>query len=361
MKTIITDLTTAKRDIVGGNYGGKSGFKYGVFIDGERWMVKFPENTRGFEGQAKKNKHIPSYTTSPLSEYIGSQIYASLGIPVHETMLGFRNGKIVVACKDFNPDNSFIDFDKIKNSLAEFEDVLVGSSSSSGLHGEFLSDVLTVIEHSELLKRAVGSKEHFWDMFVVDGFIRNNDRNNGNWGVLAKADGTISMAPVFDNGNAFFNKRNPSVAERRIQDEDSLFQDALGTGTSFFLSDDGKKIHPFAYIESLQNADCTAALIRFSERLDMNAVRGIIEGIPEKAFDLDVIAPEQKTHYIRMMEIIVERSINPTLERLGHDKIDLSRPADRVSLKSEARAAQAASKALDEGRPGRAPERGSER
>lgn len=42
-----------------------------------------------------------SYTTSPLSEYIGSYIYESIGIPVHVTKLGIKDGKVVVAYKDF--------------------------------------------------------------------------------------------------------------------------------------------------------------------------------------------------------------------------------------------------------------------
>lgn len=66
-------------------------------------MIKFPESTKDFMGRQKKNAHFPSYTASPLSEYIGSQIYQSLGIPVHETMLGIRDNKLVVACKDFDP------------------------------------------------------------------------------------------------------------------------------------------------------------------------------------------------------------------------------------------------------------------
>ena len=42
-----------------------------------------------------------SYTTSPVSEYIGSHIYQSMGFPVHETKLGTYQNKVVVACKDF--------------------------------------------------------------------------------------------------------------------------------------------------------------------------------------------------------------------------------------------------------------------
>ena len=41
------------------------------------------------------------YTTAPLSEYIGSHIYEILGYDVHCTILGYRNHKLVVGCKDF--------------------------------------------------------------------------------------------------------------------------------------------------------------------------------------------------------------------------------------------------------------------
>lgn len=42
-----------------------------------------------------------SYSNSPVCEYIGSKIYELIGMPVHNTILGVRNEKIVVACEDF--------------------------------------------------------------------------------------------------------------------------------------------------------------------------------------------------------------------------------------------------------------------
>lgn len=44
----IRDLNMYKKDRFG-LYGGTSGSKYGIIIDGARWMVKFPENTKGFD------------------------------------------------------------------------------------------------------------------------------------------------------------------------------------------------------------------------------------------------------------------------------------------------------------------------
>ena len=63
-------------------YGGSAGQKEGILIEGEPWIAKYPRTTRDLMG-----KHLPSYTSSPVSEYLGSHIYELLGIPVHETML----------------------------------------------------------------------------------------------------------------------------------------------------------------------------------------------------------------------------------------------------------------------------------
>jgi len=76
-------------------YGGDAGAKEAVMHDNGVWMIKYPKTTRDLI-----NPQI-SYTTSPLSEYLGSKIYESLGLPTHEVLLGTRKGKIVVACKDF--------------------------------------------------------------------------------------------------------------------------------------------------------------------------------------------------------------------------------------------------------------------
>ena len=76
-------------------YGGNAGAKESIMYDGGIWMIKYPKTTRDLI-----NPQI-SYTTSPLSEFLGSKIYESMTIPVHETVLGIRKNKIVAACKDF--------------------------------------------------------------------------------------------------------------------------------------------------------------------------------------------------------------------------------------------------------------------
>ena len=272
----IKNLDHYQRDLTT-YYGGKSGSKYAIIIDGQRWMIKFPENTKNFPGRKKENAHIPSYTMSPLSEYIGSHVYELLGIPVHETML---------------------------------------ESSSSNQQGEALSDALTVIKTAPIFQNTEGLTERFWDMFVTDAFIRNNDRNNGNWGIFINADGTGKIAPVYDNGNCLFNKRNPSVAERRILNENDIRQDALGTGVSFFTKENEKHIHPFQYIESMENEDCNQAVLRFADKIDINEINAMIDEIPMTAYENTIMTEEQKMHIKAVFKMMLDESILPTAQKI---------------------------------------------
>lgn len=49
------------------------------------------------------------YSASSLSEYLGSEIYRILGYDVHQTILGVRNNKLIVACKDFAVDGFLLE------------------------------------------------------------------------------------------------------------------------------------------------------------------------------------------------------------------------------------------------------------
>lgn len=98
----IIDLNDCPLSYRHGTYGGQAGYKDGILYNEEYWIVKYPKSTKGMDGVAM------SYTTSPLSEYIGSQIYSILGYDVHDTFLGIRNGKLVVACKDFRRDDELL-------------------------------------------------------------------------------------------------------------------------------------------------------------------------------------------------------------------------------------------------------------
>lgn len=343
-----------------GGYRGNAGRKIAVEdYRGGRWMLKFPQSTKNFEGRNKPNHHLPSYTTSPISEYIGSKIYSLLGIPAHEVVLGRRSGKIVVGCKDFTDGGAHTlrEFHEIKNTVEE--DVLeYGNSSSRG--GEYLSEALMVIDKAALFDGMRDTvRERFWDMFVVDAFILNNDRNNGNWGVLIKS-WSKELAPVYDNGNAFFNKMNDSLAARKVS-EKAMINGDVNAARSFFLDGDGKKIAPFRYMSEEHDAACEAAVLRFAERLDMARIFGMIDEIPEQAFGLRVISPEQRAFYKEVLIATAHERILPTAQKI-RERLSLDSPSPETSecvkrgreqsgidLDAEAKDAREASHGLDGG------------
>jgi hypothetical protein len=236
-----------------------------------------------------------------------------LGIPVHETRLGTRKGKVVVACKDFTREKERLNWPK--KMLVPFHDLKNNFMSSdleaySGTGSETLLDeVLATIGGQEYLKTNPDVKTRFWDMFVVDAFIGNNDRNNGNWGVLWSPE-RVELAPVFDNGNAFFNKRSIVQMEKRISDEDAMKEDALKTMVCAFkytgLDNEGHKINPFEFIGRGENADCNAAVGRFNGEISMAVVEDLIEEIPEVFGALSVMPRVQKDFYLELLRLRYE-------------------------------------------------------
>lgn len=151
-------------------YAGANGSKISVIYEGQQYMLKFPP-------LPSKNKEM-SYSNSCFSEYLGCQIYESIGIPVQKTMLGTYTvkgkTKIVVACGDFTePGITLQDFASLKNQIID--------SERNG-YGTELSDILHTFEEQEAIDREVIT-ERFWDMFIVDALIGNWDRHNGKLGV----------------------------------------------------------------------------------------------------------------------------------------------------------------------------------
>lgn len=277
-------------------------------------MQSTPRTTRDLEG-----KHLPPYTSSPVSEYVGARIYASLGIPVHETMLGYRAGKVVCACKDFTyPDKRLFEFREIKNALSD-DDAGFSSAPSDG-ESVYLGDVLAAIETSDLLRSVPGVRERFWDMFVVDAFIKNPDRNNGNWGLLMDAGRSYELAPVYDLGSSLFSKRSPSLAESRLTGDEDIEQDAFGTNVSCYRlpSEDGRgrAIHPFEYLASTRNPDLDAALVRFVETVDMETVCALIDSVPAEAFGRVLMTEGVRSSHKLLLRRRLEDGFLPVYRRI---------------------------------------------
>ena len=211
----IFDFTECEYSNRNGSYGGAAGDKDGIIINGEPWIAKYPKSN---EGMVKSDK-LSRTTQTPLSEFIGSHIYGILGYPVHETLLGIRKGFVVVACKDFCDEKTrLLEMRTLKNiHIPE-----MNQKFQLDLHetkDDHLVDLNELFVHFELnpeISKIKGVSERFWDQIVIDGLIGNNDRNNGNWGILSCGD-KRELAPIFDNGACFYPKKSTLAIEQLLK------------------------------------------------------------------------------------------------------------------------------------------------
>ncbi len=261
------DFTNCKR-LLGNAYAGANGKKIGIEYEGEQYMLKFPPS-----GMTKRTEL--SYTNSCLSEHIASSIFNMVGIPAQKTILGTYDiadkTKIVCACKDFTADGSRLyDFCSIKNTVID--------SGHNGT-GTELDDVLETIEKQQFVN-PVELLEHFWNVFVIDAFLGNFDRHNGNWGFLYNTmTQTASIAPVFDCGSCLLPQADEKVMRSVLENESELHARIFRFPTSAIKCGD-RKINYYDFLTAAQNSDCNAALLRMVPRIDMGAICAFIDETP---------------------------------------------------------------------------------
>lgn len=290
-------------------YGGTAGRKMGISYGGKDYILKFPGNLKE---QGMKNIQL-SYSNSPVCEYIGSQVYQMLGIEVHETVLGERNGKIVVACRDFLEDGERLyEFDKIK---VTFEPHFLDSNGNetNGVGVDLYEILMTIKEHPFLVDMPDTSR-HFWNMFVVDAWIGNPDRNNSNWGMVMGVDGSKRIAPVYDNGNCLNCKWDEKKMLEVLYDEKRLETEAY-KGRRCIFEVKGKKVNPYHIMESMEYAECTDAV----ERL-VPSMGTALAGIRELICSIPVLSDVQKKFYNGIMGYRYEKMFLPLYQRIMEKK-----------------------------------------
>lgn len=315
MQSII-DFSNCPYSIKHGSYGGQAGDKDGIKYNGQYYIIKYPKAARYF-----KQIGNMSYVSSPLSEYIGSHIYSILGYDVHSTLLGFRNHKIVVGCKDFcqTPDRQLLEMRTIKNAAnKELEDKL-GQDIQSSATGDLvnLSEQILHMEYNPILIRTKGVKERFWDTAIIDVLIDNNDRNNGNQGVIVNhTTMSYELAPIFDNGNAFSNKATDEQLAAYLQESEKDLKNRLtGSRTAYIVN--GQQLSAKRLLK-YENKDLKAAIIRTAPKIQnhMQEIKDFIMSIPETYNGQIICSKIRKEYYIRGIETRFNELILPEYEKI---------------------------------------------
>lgn len=310
----------SKNKIVDGiTYGGKAGRKKAVIDDNSIWMIKFPQLTRDI------NSIYISYTTSPLSEYIGSKIYEALGFDVHETRLGIMEKKLVVACKDFVNKNRLFSAEQLFNDISEEDEILLEKlyhhvETGQSLHNTSINDWILILEKSNTVIKNPMLKMRFWDQFVVDAYIGNSDRHGGNWGYLYNDEDKLILAPVYDNGNSFFGKASEDKIRELLTNKDK-YNSVLNVGNTPFMKNVTHKLDSISSIKKLSIGnrknyqDLISAIIRIVPRINLEKIYSIIDNIPETSQDIDIISKDRKDLYKNILRDRYEYILKPAYDK----------------------------------------------
>jgi len=185
-------------------------------------------------------------------------------------------------------------------------------SSESG-YGTELSTILNAIQEQDLVSTEE-MKTRFWDMFIVDAFLGNFDRHNGNWGILINEEKEeAKLAPVYDCGSCLYPKTNEGQIERILSDPAEI-QNRIYVFPTSAIKIQNKKINYFDFISSLQDTDWNAALRRIVPNIDMGKINQIIEKTP-------YISSLQKQFYKTMLAERKTRILDYSLEKMDDCKI----------------------------------------
>ena len=264
------------------NYRG-SEKKKTLIYNNKKYLVKFPDPIR------EKNREI-SCINNAFSEYIGSNIFKIIGFKVQNTILGIYNydgkEKIVCACEDFTDEG---------HVLYEFENIALSVNPDKKIETE-LNDIMEVIDIISKMMKIEGLKEKFWDMFIIDSLIGNENRYNGDWGILLdKTNNIFKFAPIYDCGSCL----NYTLSDIEIKELSEVEIKNIAINTYSCIKEDGKKINCMSYIKNLKNTDCNNALARVFNKINLNKINEFINNI-------EILSDDRKNFYKKVIALRYE-------------------------------------------------------
>lgn len=308
--TKIIDFTNCQLSSRNLQYAGRAGEKRGIIYNDEMWFLKFPKNTIGMSRVTGL-----SYVTSPLSEFIGSNIYKILGYDVHDTILGIcndgRKNKIVCACKDFIKDDGnelLIPYTALRNDT---NPIIMERSDASIQSASNINEIIFQLKHNTVLSKIENAIERFWDVVIIDMLINNNDRNEDNWGVIKyKKENIYRMAPIYNCGNCFYSKTSDERIILLLNDEERLYSSATN-GITAYEDDDEKRIS-IQNILKIDNKDLAAAKTRVYNCVNKHyeEIVQFINSIPNNYEKMEIISEIRKKYYIKTFKIRLNNILN---------------------------------------------------
>ena len=258
----------------GNRYYSGAERKKSILINEKPYLVKFQKNSR----EGLRFNHV--------SEYLGSHIFALLGIETQETFLGTYKDENVVVIQDFlGEDEVFVPFNGVGDSSLEQDKEKYQYS---------YEDIIEMLQDNVKLTDAPKTIDLFWDMFIIDALIANFDRHGSNWGFIKK-DNKYRLSPIFDNGSSLFPQLNTDEKIEAVLENQEEMDMRIYKFPTSQVKYGGKKSSYYEIISSLAFEECNNALVRIVKRIDFDKIHKLIDSIEN-------ISEKRKEFYKTILE-----------------------------------------------------------
>ncbi len=145
-------------------------------------------------------------------------------------------------------------------------------------------------------------------MFVVDAFMGNFDRHNGNWGFLYNPNTkSTEIAPVYDCGSCLLSQADDTVMHNILEIEGELNARLYHFPTSA-IKYNGTKIKYYDFMVSSKNEDLKEAVKRIVPKIDIKRINNFVDDVP-------YITELQKEFYKTYIAARYEKILLPVFEQ----------------------------------------------
>lgn len=259
-KLEVTLMKDYSRYMDGNRYYSGAERKKSILINDKPYLVKFQKKSR----EGLRFNHV--------SEYLGSHIFALLGIETQETFLGTYKDESVVVIPDFlGEDEVFVPFNGVGDGSLE---------QDKEKYQYCYEDIIGMLRENVKLTNVEQTVDLFWDMFIIDAFIANFDRHGSNWGFIKK-DNKYRLSPIFDNGSSLFPQLNTDEKIETVLSNREEIDRRIYKFPTSQVQYKGKKSSYYEIISSLAFEECNKALVRIVERVDFGKIDKLIDSVED--------------------------------------------------------------------------------
>lgn len=149
-------------------------------------------------------------------------------------------------------------------------------------------------------------------MFIVDSYLGNFDRHNGNWGFLVNEEtGIKRLAPIYDCGSCLFPAATDENFQKFLSNSEEMEMRIFKFPNSAIRLNN-EKINYYDFLTTTTNEDCLKSIKRIVPKIQEKS-----KEIKEFIENIEILSPIRKQFYSEILQMRREKILEVALERVN--------------------------------------------